>query len=132
MRADGIRNYQQSPNFGYMQVPQELYEGDKKIIESDLSETLGDIHGHYLGKYDQLGLDSSDNVSYYFSTKKGPKVERSLIDKLNKKVACDGKKIEFVDWKIANAAKKLFNKDLILSNNLLNRIVKRMSRNSFI
>lgn len=88
MRVDGVRNNQQSTNFGAIKIPQITYDNYKIRIETLLTKELGDIHGFYLGRNEKLGMDRSGNIAYYLTaTRKGTKEENDLVEKINTAIA---------------------------------------------
>lgn len=73
MRVDGIRNYQQKPNFGAIQIVDEAYKKFKYSIDYILKEALNGNCKTY------LGLDNSDVLSRYVPTDGRTKTQKNII-----------------------------------------------------
>lgn len=127
MKADGIRNYQQSPNFGAIEIPRTIYDKNKLAIEMILSKELGDIHGFYLGKTEQLGMDTFNNIAYYLKNTRNRTVkENNLIEILKQFSISNELKIKPVSANDVKAAKNRFGKFIGNPNSVLLDLTDRI------
>lgn len=78
MRVDGVRNYQQKPNFGAIKIQEEAYKDFDASINYILKEALNGNCKTY------LGLDANDVLSRYVPTDGRTKTQKNIINDIEK------------------------------------------------